>query len=502
MNIVKIINRLSIFATMPPCFTCSELIDVIGSNVDQKLLRVALLKEPRLICVHSGSPEEDRFILDSTLFRFFSSLNMRIAQLGLFRLTESQINSKMNNLRWHGKWDSPPTEIIRWGQSLGLICNCRTSGEYVFPLAWILSLLKPYKLASNILMNLCENRFWALSQEKWVENPIEEGLYLFKPKVIFTIKGRIGLITGKKMTLEEIGAVLKYTREFVRQLENKFWKSLRYQKYRSPFIKALLCDIIMHSGSLIIPAKSPKAHLRSFLASCNSIPQVSLSKIGLLITGASSKDIAPLKSTNWSLKEIDPEFIADRLESDDQIPLNDSDVQEIAKRVARFRNKRLTVTQRAYIALRTIGRPAHYSEITDVYNSLWPNSDASEHHVHSALSRQEYSVVWIGIHGTYALKEWGYEYPSIKLFEAVVKIVEEKFLETGKPVPFIVIRAEIGKYRRVVKESSVIMSAHFNPRLRLIGKDSFVPRDYSENAQNDYPLDKLDKIFRDFQQTT
>ena len=113
---------------------------------------------------------------------------------------------------------------------------------------------------------------------------------------------------------------------------------------------------------------------------------------------------------------------------------------------------------------------------TKVYNSLYPDHKSTEHNIHAMLNREKYGVVWIGIRSTFALKEWGYERPSKILFNKVTKIVEKKYKETTRPVPFTVIVAEMGKYRQVVKHSSITIASYRNPNLLHINKNSFIPK--------------------------
>jgi hypothetical protein len=99
------------------------------------------------------------------------------------------------------------------------------------------------------------------------------------------------------------------------------------------------------------------------------------------------------------------------------------------------------------------------------------------------LSREKYGVVWIGIRSTFALKEWGYEHPSKTLFNTITKIVEKKYKETTRPVSFTVIVAEMGKYRQVVRNSSLTIASYRNPNLRRIGKNSFIPKKPDEDKK-------------------
>ncbi len=162
---------------------------------------------------------------------------------------------------------------------------------------------------------------------------------------------------------------------------------------------------------------------------------------------------------------------------------------------------KLTRGQKVYLALRSIGRPAHFSEVTEVHNSLFPDRPASENSVHAALCLEELGIVWIGVRGTFALKEWGYRHPSKGLYESVAEIARRKFKETGKPVPFTVIVAEMGKYRRIVRQASLIFAVHLNPNLQQVSKNRFVPKAAGKN-NDEFSKHELDKVLREFEESS
>ena len=505
MGIAEIVEELRVFASWPQCFTFAELLDFMSPylGIDHGVIQQALLGDPRFICLRSKSPDEHRFILGSTLFRWFSNLNIRLAQVHQYKLSERQLALLMSRLRCDGQWDTPPTEAVRWGQSLGFVGPSYTLGQYVFPLARILSLLPPSssRIAADVLKNFCRKQVWKLPLKKLLQESLQEGFSRFRPRVVNIVQARAGLLTGDKQTLEQIGASLKLTRERVRQLENDFWNKLHTRKewWVRPFLVALLCDFMDESGSLVVNINSPKEPLRGFLAKCCGIPYVRLSQIGLSVLAASSKDFSSLKSSKWFPDEIDASVIANRLESEGRVALTDRDMKVLAESVAQFRRKRLNKAQKVYLALRAIGRPAHYSTIAETYNSLFPDHPSTEDNIHAILSREQCGVVWNGLRGTFALKEWGYERPSKSLYETVADIVQERFSKTGRPVPFTVIAAEISKYRTVVKTSSLAFAAYCNPNLQRVSKDSFIPRDPDDQAQEEIFSEELDRILREFQ---
>jgi hypothetical protein len=156
---------------------------------------------------------------------------------------------------------------------------------------------------------------------------------------------------------------------------------------------------------------------------------------------------------------------------------------------------------RVHLTLTCIGKPAHYSRVAEIYNDVFPDFPMSEHDVHITLGRMEdRGVVWIGIKGTFALKEWGYEKPTKGLFETVAEIVRKRYAVTRRPVPFSFMSSEITKYRRVVNPNSVLIAAHCNPALKPVGEDAFVPREADQKEdEQDLQAEELDRILRRFE---
>jgi len=236
-------------------------------------------------------------------------------------------------------------------------------------------------------------------------------------------------------------------------------------------------------GSLMVKTDSPEMLTIGFLSKCSRVPYETLSHINLAILGVLPEDTILLKPRRLLLDNIDSVSIINQWESEGRFRLIKRDLQLLAESIVRFRLKRLNKGQNVYLALRTIGKPAHSAKITEVYNSLFPNHPSTEYNVHAVLSLEKYGVVWIGIRNTFALKEWGYEHPSKAFFNTVTKIVEEKYKETIRPVPFTVIVAEMGKYRQVVRNSSLTIASYRNPNLRHIDKNSFIPKKPDEDKK-------------------
>ena len=495
---------LNIFAQYPRCFTLEELLIFADSDSDNKSLRDILLADPRFLQLKGTDSSEEYFISKASLFQWFCHLSLRLARAKQARLSKRQVASLMSFLRIDGRWDIPPVEGIRFGKKFGFVSSAWTTNQYVFPLAHILSFM-PRRLSKTTIEYVMEgvplDRDVDLPYEYLAGELVRNGFSKLDKKSCYIIKAREGLLTGTKMTLQEVGDHLAghITRERVRQIESKLWIRLRHPDYGRAFCAALLYKIMSKQGSLIIPQNSSDTLLISFLAKCAGAPQVEFPHTNIVVLGTTLEDVALPKFTGSFQKRFDVSFIAARLGLKRQLCLIKSDLKILAKSLVQFHRKRLTKRQKAYLALRAIGKPAHCREITEVYNSLFPREPSTEHNLHAVLSHESYGVVWIGIRSTFALKEWGYEHPTISLFDAVTEITEQKYKETGQPVPFTVIVAEMGKRRQIAKLSSLTIAAHCNPSLRRVSKDSFIPRESNKEIQEEIAAEELDRILKEFE---
>ena len=168
MDINKTLEELYRDASVPKIFSMEELLIYTNSTNNLELLKTAIINKSRFVSLRLNQSDRNCFILDSMLFKWFVRLNIRLAQKRIFRLDDHQIASLLSQL-WDGsKWESTPNGALRWGQSLGLICHSLTRGQYVFPLAKILSFVKKSKLNtfSDILLEFGENQIWNKSLRK------------------------------------------------------------------------------------------------------------------------------------------------------------------------------------------------------------------------------------------------------------------------------------------------------------------------------------------------
>jgi len=496
---------LNIFSQYEHCFTSEDLLNFVKPDFDSELLKHALLNDSRFILLNKENSNKKYFIPKRRLFQWFCQLNLRLAQAKQVRLSKHQLAILISFLCIRERWDTPPTEVIQFGKQFGFIGFAWTEDQYIFPLAYVFSFML-YSLSKITIKHIIEEispdtidvnfPFKHLAQEL-----IQKEFFCFTERECYIIKAREGLLTSKKMTLEWIGIHYGITRERVRQIESKFWHKLRHPAHVPSFSRALIYNIMSRQGSLMVKTNSPEALTISFLSKCTGVPFVILSDIKMVILGAFSEDTILPKSSSSIFKYVDFTSIINLLESEDCLCLVKSDLKSLAESIIRFRIKSLNKRQKAYLALRTIGKPAHSAKITEVYNSLFPDHSSTEHNIHAVLSHEKYGVVWIGIRSTFALKEWGYEHPSEPLFDTVTKIVEEKYKETTRPVSFEIIVTEMGKYRQFVNHNSLTIAVYCNPNLRCIGKKSFIPKKPNEEEkQEEIFAEELDRILREFKQ--
>jgi len=476
----QIIYILNIFAQYEHCFTLEDLSNFAEPDFDSKLLKHALLTDSRFILINKGNSKKKYFIPKRRLFQWFCQLNLRLAQAKQTRLSKHQLAKLMSFLCIHERWDTPPTEVIQFGKQFGFIGSAWTEDQYIFPLAYILSFMScslsevtVKYIIKEISSNTIDVNF---SFKHLAQELIQEKFSCFTERECYIIKAREGLLTGKKMTLEWLGIHYGITRERVRQFEFRFWRKFRNPVHAPTFSRALIYYIMSKQGSLMVKIDSPEMLTIGFLSKCSRVPYATLSHINLAILGALPEDTILLKPRRLLLDNIDSVSIINQWESEGRLCLIKRDLQLFAESIVIFCLKRLNKEQKVYLALRTIGKPAHSAKITEVYNSLFPEHPSTEYNIYAVLGREKYGVVWIGIRSTFALKEWGYEHPSKTLFNTVTKIVEKKYKETTRPVPFTVIVAEMGKYRQVVRNSSLTIASYRNPNLRHIDKNSFIPK--------------------------
>jgi len=473
-------------------FSQKDFLYFCDSTDEKKRLLILFEKDPRFINVYSDNQIIKKYLSKKSLFKHYCNISIRLASQKIFRINQQQLNYFFCSLCINERFDYQLTNLVSFGKYYGFIEEVDyNNDQYIFPIAYLLSFMNGQKayLAVNRIIE-------KISLTKSIKNInfghlakifFMEGWLQLKNRERYIVKSREGLFSGKKLTLDAIGKVEKITRERVRQIEKKAWKRLQHPSRSNIFSAALICTTIVKQGSLINPADSIESLLINFLAKCSNVPICNFQHINKLILGEFLKEFCNFRPGFQFIKYINSQSFLRELTSDKYICLT--------KKV------NLTKEQKVYLALEKIGKPAHSSRITEMFNSMFPDSPSTEHNVHAVLSRENNGIVWIGIRSTFALEEWGYEHPSLSLFDTIKKIVKNKYEDTKQPVPFNIIVAEMGRYRRVVNRNSLVIASHCNPNLQRIGKDSFIPKDDIKTTQEENNFeDRLDRVLKEMEE--
>jgi hypothetical protein len=505
MNESQILNILREFSLWPRFFTFNEVIEFADPEILQEDLWQAFLRDERFIVLGS-EPKKSFLISQSTLFHWFIHLNLRLARAKQAKMTARQLAIYLSFLRVDGRWNIPPVEAINFGHQFGLITPKMTPGHFFSPFAQLISYLpKPgIKVAGLVLKAFTLEYDRKIAFSKATKYWVEEGLANFPQsekteRQITIIKRRTGLVSEVHETLEQIGDDLGITRERVRQIEESFYKKIiRNPKYLVLFMKGLFSKLIQNKGSLIINADDFGMR---FIAKCMNIPQIEFLDTELLILGSetlSNSFSSMLTLRNWH-EMIDESIIANIIESEGKILLSHDDLIIVCRKIARFRRHHLTKWQKVYLSLRAIGKPAHYSIVTEEYNRMFPDQPSTERNVHAILGIEQYGIVWVGSKGMYGLEEWGCQRPKKGLFESAKEIVEERYKLMGKPVPFDYILVEMGKYRQFLNPSALLLALHLNPGLQRVFKNSFIPKEDEDQREDKILDEKLDEVLQEFE---
>ena len=499
-----VLAPLEMYADCGRSFSLQDALDAQPVPIKREHVRALLRSSAGIIALDSPSSNEQYFVFARTLFQSYLRLNARLASLRRFTLTHRQFASLVTGLRPEGRWITVPGSALRFGRRLGLVSERRFHGDVIFPVAFVMSFMPARAREAAVMSLLCcaptvtspaafRHRSHAVLNAAWRQ---------FTPRVVRVVRAREGLAgAGRRHTHEEIGCQLALTRERIRQIEQSFWTRLTQPANQAGalFVEAFLCKLFAQSGRLIAEGGSMLARWFRFLGACANVPGCHLKAANLCVVGVPAADWMRRPADGSLATWADEQAIFDTLSSNPSLGLSEDDAKTIAARLAAARQRRLKLTDRVYIALRHIGRPAHYSQVTETHNNLFPKHAASEPSIHAALGRQEGGVVWVGIRGTFALRELGYERPSKTLYQTVADIVRTVYQATGRPVPWHVILAEIGRHRHVVKRTSVILATWRNPRVAQCGKGLFVPAAPASGTPDSMNSERLHEILAEFQ---
>jgi hypothetical protein len=446
------------------------------------------------------------FLPKKTLLTWFVKLNIHLAKIKLFELSEHQLSNHISPLSIDYRFSSFPGEIKNWGISKGLLRDSNLPGHFVFPLAKILAFLSRYNLSKiNVgLEYLAEEEPEKITTSNQYFEIFTEGLEKADNRTKKIIKARLLFLLKKyqsfegirrdvkdsdirQLTLAELSKILGISRERVRQIEDSFFKKIE-KKTPSQFnLKNFLLNYISTCGCLVSDQPSDIV-IKKILFDFLSIPYSLYSDLEIILIGKkkTDRDNPIERAKNFLKKHHDFDVLVNSLKERNTMFLSDVEINTIAKKCFK---ENLDVKRATFAALKKIGRPAHYSEIAEACGKLFPESKFSIRYIHVSLGNMEQcGIVWVGIRGTYALKEWGYERPRKTLFDTVADIVQNNYENTKMPVSFDDIKTEMKKNRKIFKETSLIVASYTNPKLRCVRKNFFIPRGANMLLNRGYDL--------------
>ena len=395
----------------------------------------------------------------------------------------------------------------------------------MFPFGTLVALLQPWSVKSVRewlqQMSMVEHRDVALRTP--LRESIDNAFSGFDARSVGVVESREGFHTHSRMTLQQIGDREGVTRERIRQVEAQFWEhfsDLRVSEYNSapvsrrtlaritklkPFVTACLEEFMNREGSLVVLGDSAESRRFRFLLRCVGVAQTQLPDgNGVVIGRRNVKFDGVLRGLDFDPEEDGSKLIGEigkRLGRLRFKYLPAKDTRSLVESLVRAPSKKSTKADKVYRALQRIGRPAHYSEVCQMYNSMFADDQMPDRNVHAALDRSKKSIVWVGVRGTYALKKWGYERPSKGLHETVAQIIKERYNESGEPVPLVLITSEMGKHRKVVKPKSLLIAARFNPEVLPVSNQSFIPREAAVDHNIGPAPEDLDTVLPEFEGT-
>lgn len=446
--------------------------------------------------------DEHRYMKTDLAEKWWVNHTIRWAITGLDRLTHEQLALTMSRVflpTGDTPWDTPPPNLVAVGQIYAMVSDGFKQGTFVSPWASVLKSHPQFVKQFRTTFTPASARLHFKSlhddthvQDDWIHShdtksslslddapinfAVREVLHQLRDKESDIIRSRLGIDVDYSATLERIGERYGVTRERIRQIQKKALDKLGRPSYRKYLWHGFATSFIRSGGSLLIPESSMTPH-RRLLIRCIGLNIVHITELGLYAIGSDDvfvdyrKDLHNIDSHSFEMLQFLSRRDATYLRA-----LEETHRSE--ERERRYKHSVSTLPRMLLIALRSLGRAAHYQEIAEECNRLFLNDQKSTHSWHSALSlpgSEERGIVWIGRKGMYGLKEHGYSRPDTGIFDSVAQIVEEKFVQTHRPVSIDAVMVELGKQRRELKRSSVAIALGLSEKLKPASGGGYVP---------------------------
>lgn len=418
----EISNLLETFVSLNRCFTLQEVEERSEMLIEPSVLIQSISNDSRFILAGKSRLGLECFLPERTMFQWWSSLNLRLASINQVQLTEHQLAIAMRSLSPRNLWSAPPAPMLDYGYRWGFVAPAWSKGLHAFPLASLAAHTSP--LVRHLMGFIF--RKWSLSSDGErasalpVKELVDSVLECLRERSRYIIKVREGLPPYEKMTLRRLGECLDITFERVRQIESKSWRKMLNLPNRemSIFIAIILSEIMQRKGSLILSTKDTDVQYICFAARCLGIPFSHFESGDSVVLGVTDANLLSFWREGFSSLSQYTDNLVRSIELAGLSFLGRQDIEQIAAVFQNHKIGKLTKQEKVYLALNHIRRSAHYSEITTVYNELFPDDSMIERNILATLARcaepdvERFGIVWLGIHGRYGLKEHGYERPS------------------------------------------------------------------------------------------
>lgn len=506
-NYLSIIDELSKSEIALPF---DEIAISLDDKNDYDILFQVLSEDKRFFILgNEDNLKQVQFLPKRIFIRRLWELNKRVCELGLEKIESNMFLKSISPIFAIPLGEKDKVSLLNWMTKYGLAIL--EDDIIIFPNKDLI--MKLSTVLKDDLAGVLGDIIVYDPDQNTLNKLIKEYLNAFLKNTLNNTRNlkivsmRLGLTDKTACTLENIGIKFGLTREGIRLVEKKFWESLpKRLEHDKSLMKSLLC-VIAKSGGKKLFAKTKKEHCNQlkFLCRAFQIDFYKSERLAIYFMGLKLKFIKQLEALLKNPRCINREYICLLIDDVSGLVLTRVDKNIISRVVSQKVSNSLPLPEIIYLGLERIGRPAHYTEIAKACSDLFPEKNITPRNLHAVLCRdpksqlQEFPWVWTGARGIFALKEWGYTRPKFKLFDAVFEIVKHTYSKTGKPVNFAMVQAEIGKYRKIVRESSLIFACYCNDKITAIGKDQFVPFGKTKSTAGQHKkLDKLDKKLRGF----
>ena len=430
---------------------------------------------------------------------------LRWARAGVLQLPASKLASEMSLTFDVQQRSVVPHHLLTVGKQFFMVTDGNQTDTFVFP--WV-AVIRASSITKKWFIDCINHIRSPMSTDKpahclpkiTFDESAEQILATLTEREANVLRGRLGLENGQIVTLEQIGRKYGVSRERIRQIEKKTTVKLRHFSYRQKLWSLFAADFVKSGGSLLVPGNE-MTPWREYFNDIIGLKTSHISQLGFHFVGRDD-DFAPYRK---ALTESDWQESVTRC----LINLSHQDSALVREAEKGYRKAQVEKTRAGMIreALRSLGRAAHFEEIAQECHRLFPGKKTSTHSWHAALSgcahpdREQFGIVWIGVKGTYGLKEHGYSRPDADLFTQVADIVKRIYSQTNKPVSETTVLPELSSLRREFNVASVKIALSINERLEAV-PGGFMPKGSSSTGSSDaetpsYDIDAAFEAFMD-----